>query len=268
MQILIPGLGRDQYSAFPTNSQVSLCCWSVDHMSSKSLIFSLPPLPLNTSYHFEDIKSSSDFLLYLGWNLDLLLWPEKSCPVDQHVYLPFHIRCTLALSLYTPATMDFFFNVYFYFFIWPKWVSVVACRICSCSMRALSCCMWDLVPWLGIEPRPPALGVWSLSHWTTRGISVTLDFDCTYRGPQSSSVCACHFLSMEPPFSCVRLPLPNSLGLSWNVPFLEIPNQKVISMVLRHVYLFTVVLLPCSTHSINIWVTKYKYHKLYQTSLG
>ena len=28
--------------------------------------------------------------------------------------------------------------------------------------------MWhDLVP-PGIEPRPPALGVWSLSHWTTR----------------------------------------------------------------------------------------------------
>ena len=23
------------------------------------------------------------------------------------------------------------------------------------------------VPWLGIESGPPALGVWSLSHWTT-----------------------------------------------------------------------------------------------------
>ena len=28
--------------------------------------------------------------------------------------------------------------------------------------------MWDLVPWSGIEPGPPALGVWSLSHWTTK----------------------------------------------------------------------------------------------------
>ena len=28
--------------------------------------------------------------------------------------------------------------------------------------------MWDLVPWPGIEPRPPALAVQSLSHWTTR----------------------------------------------------------------------------------------------------
>ena len=31
----------------------------------------------------------------------------------------------------------------------------------------LSCCMWDLAPCPGIEPRPPALGVQSLSHWIT-----------------------------------------------------------------------------------------------------
>ena len=30
--------------------------------------------------------------------------------------------------------------------------------------------MWDLVPWPGIEPRPPALGAWSLSHCTTREV--------------------------------------------------------------------------------------------------
>ena len=28
--------------------------------------------------------------------------------------------------------------------------------------------MWDLVPWPGIEPRPPALGALSRNHWTTR----------------------------------------------------------------------------------------------------
>ena len=32
----------------------------------------------------------------------------------------------------------------------------------------LSCSMWDLVPCPGIESRPPALGAWTLSHWTTR----------------------------------------------------------------------------------------------------
>ena len=39
-------------------------------------------------------------------------------------------------------------------------VFIVACRIFSCGM-------WDLVPWPRIEPRPPALGARSLSHWTT-----------------------------------------------------------------------------------------------------
>ena len=28
--------------------------------------------------------------------------------------------------------------------------------------------MWDLVPWPGIEPQPPALGAGSLSNWTAR----------------------------------------------------------------------------------------------------
>ena len=28
--------------------------------------------------------------------------------------------------------------------------------------------MQDLVPWPGIEPGPPALGIWTLSHWATR----------------------------------------------------------------------------------------------------
>ena len=30
--------------------------------------------------------------------------------------------------------------------------------------------MWDLVSWPGIEPRPPALGAWSLSHHITRKV--------------------------------------------------------------------------------------------------
>ena len=29
---------------------------------------------------------------------------------------------------------------------------------------------WDLVPWSGIEPRPPELRAQSLSHWTTREV--------------------------------------------------------------------------------------------------
>ena len=38
------------------------------------------------------------------------------------------------------------------------------------ALLSLSCGMWDLVLWPGIEPGPPALGVWSLSHWITREV--------------------------------------------------------------------------------------------------
>ena len=38
------------------------------------------------------------------------------------------------------------------------------------SALGLSCSMWDLAPWPGIEPGPPALGAQSLSHWTTREV--------------------------------------------------------------------------------------------------
>ena len=34
----------------------------------------------------------------------------------------------------------------------------------------LSCGMWDLVLWPGIEPGPPALGMQSLSQWITREV--------------------------------------------------------------------------------------------------
>ena len=30
--------------------------------------------------------------------------------------------------------------------------------------------MCDIVPGPGIEPTPPELGAWSLSHWTTRKV--------------------------------------------------------------------------------------------------
>ena len=49
-------------------------------------------------------------------------------------------------------------------------------------MPGLSCSMWDLVSQPGIKPRPPALGAWSLSHWTTREVpkgQFFKDFDVT-----------------------------------------------------------------------------------------
>ena len=57
------------------------------------------------------------------------------------------------------ACVFFFLNIY------------LAVLGLSYSMLTLSCGMWDLVPWPGIKPRPPALGGWSLSYWTTREVS-------------------------------------------------------------------------------------------------
>ena len=36
------------------------------------------------------------------------------------------------------------------------------------ALRILVLSKWDLVPWRGVEPGRPALGVKSLNHWTTR----------------------------------------------------------------------------------------------------
>ena len=55
-------------------------------------------------------------------------------------------------------------------FIWLHLVLVATWSIFSCGIWILSHGMWDLVPWPGIEPGSPALGVWSLSHWITREV--------------------------------------------------------------------------------------------------
>ena len=39
--------------------------------------------------------------------------------------------------------------------------------------------MWDLFLWPGIKSEPPALGVWSLSHWATRKVPI---FSLTFYG--------------------------------------------------------------------------------------
>ena len=49
-------------------------------------------------------------------------------------------------------------------------IFVASCRIFPVAPGLSSCGMWNLVSWPGIEPRPPALGAWSLSHWTTREV--------------------------------------------------------------------------------------------------
>ena len=54
-------------------------------------------------------------------------------------------------SIYPPANTTGLKNIYLF-------------------VLGLSCGIWELVPWPGIKPRPPALGAQSLSHWTTREV--------------------------------------------------------------------------------------------------
>ena len=70
---------------------------------------------------------------------------------------------------YTPLPL--FYSARFIYF----WLCLFCfLKILYLAMLGLSCSMWGLVPWPGIKPGPPALGVWSLSHWTTREVPPSL----------------------------------------------------------------------------------------------
>ena len=74
-----------------------------------------------------------------------------------------------------------------------SWVLVAACGIFHFDM-------WDLVPWLGIEPRSPALGAQSLSPWTTRE-SHCDSFECKLMVTQRRNKPSLHAQSLR----CARL---------------------------------------------------------------
>ena len=96
------------------------------------------------------------------WPEIMRLWKPLPC-----LLLPFLTHAGLS------NIMDVsFFNIYFYLFSWLCQVLIVAHRIFDLrfSMWILSCGLWDLFPWPGIEPRPPAIGALSLNHWTTREV--------------------------------------------------------------------------------------------------
>ena len=85
------------------------------------------------------------------------------------------IFCCLSVSWLVSVVVDplsgrflnpFFFSIYLLGFAGSS-LQPMGSLLFSCSMQTLSCGMWDLVSWPGIEPGFPALEAWSLSHWTT-----------------------------------------------------------------------------------------------------
>ena len=85
---------------------------------------------------------------------------------QKHREMPFLNICDVPGS----STLFLMF-LFIYLFIWLHEVLVAACRIFCCGMGILSCRMWGLIPWLGIKPGPPALGVWGLGHGSTREVT-------------------------------------------------------------------------------------------------
>ena len=100
-----------------------------------------------------------------------LFFSKNHCKKKNHCYIIQYVAITCSIYLYMCVCVC----VYIHSFFW--------------TVLGLSCSMWDLVPSPGMKPRPPALGAWSRSHWTTRElhfifrwqnvsvITVSLDFE-------------------------------------------------------------------------------------------
>ena len=111
---------------------------------------------LRRTYEIFSVPSSRKLLLIVWY---ISSWSEED------VRKPDHPGANPAICQLCDLGKSPFLKIFMYVCIWLLWVLVAACGILN-----LSCGMWDLVLWRGIEPKPPALGQWSLSHWTTRKV--------------------------------------------------------------------------------------------------
>ena len=123
------------------------------------------------------------------------LWLSESCALAQGSYYPtlfsspiFHRSQTCIVSwefFLLLLTLPFEFHSFTLFFKYLficlfLYLAVLGLSWGTQDLRlhcvpwTLSCAMQDLVPQPGIEPRPPALGVQSLSHWTIREVVIVL----------------------------------------------------------------------------------------------
>ena len=97
-----------------------------------------------------------------------------------HLSLSCHLSCQITvvipLSLCSsnpPFSFSFFLNKLWYDAFFFKQTLIWCLKIKKkifvyLATLGFGCCMWDLVLWTEIEPGPPAVGAWSLSHWTIR----------------------------------------------------------------------------------------------------
>ena len=78
--------------------------------------------------------------------------------------------------------------------LYPEWGFLLFFEYLFISLAALglSCSMWDLVLWPGMESRASALGLWSVSHWTTGEVPKT---DILNDFITLASICTSDYLS-------------------------------------------------------------------------
>ena len=79
-----------------------------------------------------------------------------------------NIGASASASVLLMNIQDWFYLSLFFFSFEKKKKSIYLAAL------GLSCLMWVLVPWPGIEPRVTAMEAWSLNHWTTREAPVKL----------------------------------------------------------------------------------------------
>ena len=100
----------------------------------------------------------------------------------------------------------------------------------SCSIRTLSLSIWCLVPWPRIKPRDPALGAWSLSHWTTKNVPLSVVLNVSLL--ESNQVRYWLSRTRFPFFwtgSSSSCPVHWVLGLVWHIAGCSCPHHRLQS---------------------------------------
>ena len=132
----------------------------------------------HTMKHNSVIKAKCWYMQQHGLNSHLVCWvreirhervpPYDLCKVQGQVKWTYSDNGCIHRCKWKGTQCLFFFNIYL--FIWLHRILVATSKIFTCVMQTLTYSMWDLVPWPGFEPGPPALGAQSLSHWTSRKV--------------------------------------------------------------------------------------------------
>ena len=101
-----------------------------------------------------------------SWIVDLFAWITGSSFLPQTVTTPMMTESVIGLEL----TSDHYHLRWLSFFL--NYLFILLCQVLVAARGILGrCCgMQYLIPWSGIEPRPPALGAQNLSLWTRREV--------------------------------------------------------------------------------------------------